>query len=212
MTAKDITLKLLEYPRAYITDVELTALLGGTAESRYGKVKRLIAEGKLLHMRRGLYLLTKLLGYSKKPHNFELAQIIYAPSYISLESALSYHQLIPEAVYGITSVCAKRSKSFATPLGTFSYLHIPLENFYTAVERITEPNLFFMAKPWKAICDYVFCYKKEWRSLEPLSNSLRISNEDLPVLEYENMEALKDYYRSKRIDKFLHAVIRELKR
>lgn len=212
MNVKKIELKLLEHPRPYITGIELASLLGGTADSCYSKIKRLVVQGKLLHIRRGLYSLTERLGYSKKPHSFELAQIIYPPSYISLESALSYHQLIPEAVYGITSVCTKRSKSFDTPLGTFSYLHIPTKNFYTAVELITEPNYFFMAKPWKAICDYVYGYKKEWRTLDPLLTSLRINNEDLPVLPYENMEELKDYYQSKRIDKFLNGVIRELKR
>src|SRR5579863_1173434 len=91
------------YPRPYLTDAELEALLEGTPDSRYGKVKRLLAQGKLLHIRRGLYCLTDMLGYLIKPHPFELAQYIYGPSYISFESALSFYQLIPETVYTVTS-------------------------------------------------------------------------------------------------------------
>jgi hypothetical protein len=154
---------LRQRPTPYLTDGELEHLLDSTQNSRFSKVKRLIAQGKLLHIKRGLYCITEKVGYPTKPHPFCLAQYIYGPSYISLESALSYHQLIPEAVYTTTSVCTKRSKEFHTPLGVFSFNHLPGINFFTEVELIKEDDYqFFMAKPWKAICDYVFCYKKDW--------------------------------------------------
>lgn len=199
------------YPRPCITDAELTVLLDGTPDSRYGKVKRLMAQGKLLHIRRGLYCLTEMAGYSTKPHPLELAQYIYGPSYISLESALSFHQLIPERVYTVTSATGKRSKEFQTALGVFSYLHLPLDNFYTEVELIEENGYkFFMAKPWKAICDYVFCYKKDWSSLEPLINSLRINPEDLPVLRNEDIQLFDEYYHHQRVRRFLKGIQRNL--
>lgn len=201
--------QLLSYPRSFITDVELDILMQGSPDSRYSKVKRLLAEGKLLRLRRGLYCLTAALGHADKPHSFELAQYIYSPSYISLESALSYHQLIPEAVYGITSACIKRSKDFHTPLGIFSYSRLPLENFHTQVELIVENNYrFFMAKPWKAICDYVFCYKKDWNSFDPLWKSLRIEPENLPTLYAEESELLDEYYQHRRVSRFLKGINR----
>jgi hypothetical protein len=205
--------KLRNYYRPYITDAELEMLLDGTSDSRYGRVKRLLAQGKLLHIRRGLYCLTEMMGYLTKPHPFELAQHIYAPSYISLESALAYYKLIPEAVYTITSVCAKRSKEVHTPLGIFSYLHLPLENFYTEVVLIAANNYrFFMAKPWKAICDYVFCYKKDWDNLEPLLESLRINREELPMLRDEEIELLEEYYHHSRLSRFLKGIKQDLSR
>ena len=153
---------LQQYPRPYLTDIELATLLDGTPDSRYGKVKRLLAQGKMVHIRKGLYCLTNTIGYLKKPHPYELAQYIYGPSYISMESALSFHKLIPETVYTITSVTNKRAKEFKTPLGIFSYLHLPIKNFYTGVKLIKESgSQFFIATPWKAICDYIFCYKKK---------------------------------------------------
>lgn len=202
---------LQRYPRAYLTDAELAALLDGTPNSRYGKLKRLLAQGKLLHIRRGLYCLTDRLGYLTKPHPYELAQYIYGPSYISLESALSFHKLIPETVYTITSATVKRSKDFQTPLGLFSYLHLPLENFYTEVEIIKENGYqFFMAKPWKAICDYVFFYRKEWSSLEPLLVSLRINRENMPILRSEEIQLLDEYYQHTRVSRFLKGIQRDL--
>lgn len=195
---------LQTYPRPYITDVELGTLLGGTADSRYSKVKRMLAQSQLIHIRRGLYGLTSRLGHKEKLHPYSLAHHIYSPSYISLESALSYHQLIPEAVYTVTSVCTKRAKEFHTPFGVFSYMHLPNENFYIDVELITEDNhSFFVAKPWKAICDFIFCYKKNWRSLEPLANDLRINIEMLPILSSEEMALLEAYYHHSRVSRFL---------
>lgn len=195
---------LQRFPRPYITHAEMEALLGGTPDSRYGKIKRLLAQGKLLHIRRGLYCLTDQVGYLTRPHPFELAQYIYGPSYISLESALSYHQLIPETVYTVTSVTGGRTKDFKTPLGLFSYLHCPLENLYTEVTLVKENGYqFFMAKPWKAICDYVYCYKKNEHSLKTLLESLRINQEDLPLLRREGVQLLEEYYHHTRITRFL---------
>lgn len=204
--------KLRHYPHPYITDIELGTLLDGSLDSQYSKVKRLLAQGKLIHIRRGLYCLTENLSYSRKPHPFALAQYIYAPSYVSLESALAYHKLIPEAVYVTTSACAKRSKEFQTPLGVFSYLHLPPDDFYTEVELVSDDHdRFFMAKPWKAICDYIFCYKKEWNTLDPLLQSLRINRDDLPILRYEETEVLNEYYQHKRLTRFLKGIKRDLK-
>lgn len=63
-------------PHPFITESELRAYLGGTPDSRYGKVRRLLAKDKLLHIRRGLYALTEEGGARKKLHPFELAQFI----------------------------------------------------------------------------------------------------------------------------------------
>ncbi len=203
--------KLTTYPNHIITDIELATLIGGTPDSRYAKIKRLLAQGKLLRIRKGLYCLTEKSGYRKKQHPFELAQYIYAPSYISFESALSYHGLIPEAVYTTTSSTTKRSKIFDTPLGIFTYLHLPEENFYIEVMRIkSQANTFFMANPWKAICDYVYGHKHDWRNVNPLIDSLRIELVDLPKLSAEAISTLNDYYKSKRITRFLKGVKKDL--
>jgi len=198
--------KKFQYP--YITDMELGLLLGGTADSRYSKIKRLLAQGKLIHIRRGLFCWTDQVGHFIKPHPFELAQRIYAPSIVSLESALSYHGLIPEAVYVITSACANRANQFHTPLGIFNYIHTPLKNFYTQVELINDGDYrYFMAKPWRAICDYVFCYKKDWQGINVLMESLRINRESLPPLTQEDAKLLDEYYHHRRLSRFLKSVL-----
>jgi predicted transcriptional regulator of viral defense system len=100
-------------------------------------------EGKLIPLRRGLYLISK--PYSNTfPNLFEIAQLIYGPSYISLESALAYHHWIPEAVYTTTSVSFKRNALFNTSIGQFHFSYVPNENFYMGVERVETKEAVFL--------------------------------------------------------------------
>jgi len=192
-----------QFPRPYLTDSEVFFLLQGTANSRYSKIKRLLAQGKLRQVRRGLYCLTEEGGCFLKPHPFELAQFIYAPSYISFESAFSFYNLIPEAVYTITSASLKRSKEFNTDLGLFSFMHLPAENFYSEVTLYKdEQYTFFIAKPWKAICDYIYFYKKKW-TFEVLIENLRMDISILPLLQDYEKYLLEEFYQKVFINTFL---------
>ena len=85
-------------PQGIITEDLIMNLCKGSADSRYGVIKRAVAQGQLVHIKRGLYILAE--KYQRRGSNlFELAQYIYGPSYISFESALSFHACIPESVY-----------------------------------------------------------------------------------------------------------------
>lgn len=206
---EDIEKLLRQHPQPYLTDLELATYLKGTPDSRYSKVKRLLSRGVLLRIRRGLYYIAD----KDKLHPFAIAQRIYGPSYISLESALSYHQLIPEATYTHTSVTSNRSKQFETPLGVFSYQHLPIKNLFIGVELIKKnEDQFFIAKPWKAILDYAYCNKKDWKSLDSMLDDLRINVEDLPVLSKQDIELYDEYYHQARISRFLKAVSKDINR
>ena len=194
---------LWENPSVYVTEDQLAYFLGGTPDSRYARLSRAVSKGYLIRVKRGLYCLSERMSL-KIPHPFELAQLIYGPSYISLESALSYHGFIPEAVHAITSATTKRNKEFKNPLGQFVYHRLPIDNFFMGVRLIKEnKHQFFMASPWKALLDYIYCYKKEWYDLEPIQDSLRIELEDVPKTSEEELEQLKAFYNSKRIERFI---------
>lgn len=199
------------YPHPYLGDLELAAQFQGSPDSRYGKVKRLLAEGKLVHLRRGLYYLPDSTGNSPLPHPFEVAQFIYGPSYISLESALSFHQLIPEAVYTTTCVTTKRAKTFSNALGRFVYDHLPLNFFFAHVTHIQHDGTqFYVATPWKAICDMIYCYKNKSKKLSEFCDNLRIEIETLPPLTAIIIDELTHYYQNHRVSRFLKQAAREL--
>ncbi len=118
------------------------------------KIARWLADGYLVQLRRGLYVLGKDLRTT--PLSLPLlANALMGPSYVSLEFALGWHGLIPEGVREVSSVTLRRGRLFDTSLGRFSYAHVPLAWFAIGVQMEVGPDglSFLMASPTKAICD-----------------------------------------------------------
>jgi predicted transcriptional regulator of viral defense system len=208
-----LTEKIFENaPYGYFTSQDVATLFPESQDKRYGLVKRAIAGGQIIHIRRGLYCLA--LKYQKKKLNlYALAQHIYGPSYVSMESALSRHGWIPEAVYTLTNVSSGKSKEYKTPLGTFSYNRVPQKVFYTGVERLTDDagDVFLMASPMKALADYIYVYRKDWAGIKPAAKSLRVEPEEFESVILDDLDALIENYTSRRVQKFLKGVKKELK-
>jgi predicted transcriptional regulator of viral defense system len=118
------------------------------------KISELIANQALIPIKRGLYVLNpKRTG---RPLSLSLiANILYGPSYVSLDFALSYYGLIPEAVYEITSITTGRAKTYDTPVGRFSYEHASLKSYPLGIASVANESghFFLMATPEKALCD-----------------------------------------------------------
>ncbi|TVR74133.1 MAG: hypothetical protein EA427_01455 [Spirochaetaceae bacterium] len=199
------------HPRACITAEDVAHYVPGSDDARFGLVKRAVAAGELLRLRRGLYCLAPT--YRRAPLNlFALAQYIYGPSYISLESALSHHGWIPEGVFSVTSVCTGESKMFRTPVGTFRYSRVPQNILYAAVARESAGDagdVVLIARPVKALADYVYVYRKDWDTSEPVIRSLRIDQEDLAGISLDDIDEAMENYRSKRVLRFLSGLRKE---
>ncbi len=198
-------------PWCQFTTQELAALFPCSEDCRYGLVKRALAKGEIIDIRRGLYCLAP--QYQKKSMNlFAVAQLVYGPSYISMETALSWHGWIPEAVQAVTSASFKKAKEFRTPLGLFSYVRVPQKVFYTEVQRRTDAagNVFLMASPLKALADYVYVRKKDWTGIEPVAGSLRVEPEAWEQITPSALDALAGGYTSARVRRFLEGLRKDL--
>ncbi len=111
-------------------------------------------KGYIKKVIKGHYIFSDLL--LQEQSLFEIANEIYKPSYVSLEMALAYHGLIPESVYGITSVSTLRTRHFKTPLAFFSYRTINPKLFF-GYELIQHNDHYFkIALVEKAILDYFY--------------------------------------------------------
>ena len=85
-----------------------------------------------------------------------IANHLYAPSYVSMSSALRYYGLIPEEVYTKQSMTLKYAKNFDTPFGRFEYTHISKAAFSVGLTSIKKDGYaFVMATPEKALCDLI---------------------------------------------------------
>ncbi len=190
---------------------DISAVFKGSEYSKQALLKRAIATGDIVRIRRGLYCLNSNL--QRTPINeLGLAQIVYGPSYISMETALRFYNWIPEAVYSITSVSINKAKDFKTPLGLYHYKRVPQKVFYSGVERVIDDygNVILIASPLKALCDYVYAHKKEWKSLKPLIVSLRVEYEDLRKITAKDFLQLENTYRSQRVNIFIKSLKKDL--
>ena len=106
---------------------------------------------------------------------FKIANRIYLPSYISLESALSYYHIIPESVYGITSISTRKTYHFRTSIGGFTYrtLKPPLFFGYDLIK--SQEKYLKMACIEKALLDYFYLHSDI--ETEQDFDSLRINKE-----------------------------------
>jgi hypothetical protein len=120
------------------------------------KITALLRAGDLVRIKKGLYVFGQEHAY--KPFVKEtLANLIYGPSYISLEYALSFYDFIPERVETVTSVTNKKDKLFKTPIGTFTYRYLHPSKYPIGIAQVTydQTHPILIATPEKALADKI---------------------------------------------------------
>ncbi|MBA3602861.1 MAG: hypothetical protein H0W50_04305 [Parachlamydiaceae bacterium] len=168
--------------------------LGDYSNSRV-KLNHLLKINALIRVKKGIYIFGK--NFATHPYSSEvLANMIYGPSYVSLEWACQYYRLIPEKVTTVTSVTSQRTKQFKTPLGLFSYDHIPMKVFPVGVtlKKISDKQQALIATKEKGLADLLvlrrgaFSSKKHFE--ETLFEDLRVEEEDLASLDLTLLNAI----------------------
>jgi hypothetical protein len=130
---------------------------------------------------------------------------------VSFESALSYHGWIPEAVRTTTCATVKRKIECETPIGIFSYEHIPIKVFSFGVRQYQKDNItLFIADPVKALADMVYARKRNWKTQEDLYEDLRIEQESFQKADKELFAELIQNYPSLRVKTTLNSLLKEL--
>ncbi|OGF27849.1 hypothetical protein A2331_07145 [Candidatus Falkowbacteria bacterium RIFOXYB2_FULL_34_18] len=141
-------------------------------------------------LKNGLYCLS-----SAKPHSFVVANKLYAPSYISLATALSFHGIIPETSYGISSVSTKATRDIYSCQKEFTYSKIK-KSLFTGYGFYRQNNeKFFMAEPEKALLDYLYFLTL---------NSGKINSRiNITKLNKQKIKKWQKLFNNPKIDKFI---------
>jgi len=167
------------------------------------KLTSILEAHQLIRVKKGLYVFGE--EYRKRPYSLEvLANLIYGPSYISFEYALSYYNLIPEAVQRVTSACSKRIKNFHTPVGEFVYYYISPQKHPSGItlKSIDEHTHFLIATKEKALADYL-ARLKPFTSQNDLKayivEGMRIDTEDLLNFNLALAEEIASAYNNKNV-------------
>jgi predicted transcriptional regulator of viral defense system len=176
------------------------------------KISNMVKKRQLFPIVRGLYETD-----SSIPGHY-LASLIYGPSYLSFEFALSFHGLIPEAVYHFTSATynKRRRKIYDNHYGRYTYRDVPKLVFPLANVLYQENGYsFVIAKPEKAICDMLYTFEpcsnqKELKSL--LFDFLRIDEESFIHLNFDLLIELAQYYKVKNCQLLIKLLYKEIKK
>lgn len=117
---------------------------------------RWTAKGYLIKLRNGCYAFSE--SVRNEDYSFFLSQFIYRPSYISLETALAFYGVIPEAVVDITAVTTQKTQSFSNEAGHFSYRTISPKFFWGYKKHLmgATNQAYYIADLEKAILDYLY--------------------------------------------------------
>ena len=123
----------------------------------YKKLQSLEKAQIIKRLNKGLYQFS--LAH---PNDFTLANYLYQPSYISLETALSFYGIITGFPYKITSVTPKKSRTIIANDKEFAYSQIKLELFWGYEKQ----DNFLIAEKEKALLDYLYFYSKGLKEID----------------------------------------------
>ncbi|MDP3507269.1 MAG: hypothetical protein Q8T09_04720 [Candidatus Melainabacteria bacterium] len=176
------------------------------------KINELLKAGTICRVKKGLYIFgpeSRQALICKE----SLANLIFGPSCISLEYALSFHGLILERVETITSVTPKRDKEFNTPIGCFTYRYLNAAKYPHGIEQqwIDSRHSILIASPEKALCDYLvlndvppFTHSCSVKAF--LLQGLRIDHENWARFDVKTMLRLNTHCKSQNIVRIMETL------
>ncbi|MCJ7643402.1 MAG: hypothetical protein MUP28_02850 [Candidatus Aminicenantes bacterium] len=194
----------------------LTDALKGLSSPR-DKITDMLRQGIIIRVKKGLYVFSD--KYRRYPYSKELlANLVYGPSYVSLDYALAHYGLIPERVEALTSVTPNRPRRFSTPVGLFIYRQIPARAYEAGMVRVEgeHDQAFLIASPEKAMADKIVSVRgapiasigEMGRFLE---KDLRIDAGAIRSLSAERIDEFAGRYRSLKLRR-LSGYLRRLQR
>lgn len=188
---------------------ESTLLFAGDVDPRQIRVQlsRWVSAGKIIQLRRGVYTLAP--RYRRvELHPFVAAGVLNRSSYISLQTALAYYDLIPENLTRILSVTAGRPETVSNNLGTYEFRRIGKKYFWGYQPFTLNGEVILMALPEKALLDLIYLTP---RADDPAYlMELRLQN--LQLLNPEILTGYAARFHSPKLDRavtIIHTIIAE---
>lgn len=199
---------LYEAETAYIETQNLLPLLENYANPR-DLLARLVKNGDLIRLKNGFFVIAEKIA--KEPVPFaQIGNLLYGPSYLSYEWALSYYGLIPEGVYVVSSACAAKSKSFKTPLGTFDYFYLNHERYAVGIQQEkNQSGHFLIATPEKALADLIHQKSRHLIAQDLLTDLIearRMDPHHLKNLSLPHLVEIAERYHSPTVHQLMKAL------
>jgi len=166
------------------------------------KIKSMLDKGDLISIKKGIYETDKSIN------PFYLANVIYNPSYISFQTALSFYGLIPERTYNVTNATygKNKTKEYDNYFGKYIYRDVPKSVFpYGTKSKQFDGYMYTIASKEKALLDMLYNTKPLYalKNLnEYLSNDLRFKMDELINFDLEFINEISPLYHSTNVTLF----------
>jgi predicted transcriptional regulator of viral defense system len=175
----EITKKLGTINKKILSSTDLGKIFDSTNKNTvYKTAGRLVEKGILKKIEKGMYI-----NASKPPDTYEIANHLYSPSYISLESALYRYGIVTQAPYVVTSVTPKKTKRKGAEGIDFEYVHIAPKYFFGYYK---DKNILIASRE-KAVLDLLYLTAKK-------SRSFNLGNIDLKEIDRKRFNAYLTSY------------------
>ncbi len=152
---------------------------------------RSIKRGDIIALKRGMYTSHSFLGKVEKKNIIKeyyefIANIVYKPSYLSLEYVLEKHGILTETVKSFTLVAKKKTFKLTNALGVFKYYHIK-EKLFNGF-KITKKENFLIAEASlaKALFDFLY-FRKNILSTEEQIAELRLNMNNFSQSDFKEL-------------------------
>ncbi|MBU4056444.1 type IV toxin-antitoxin system AbiEi family antitoxin domain-containing protein [Patescibacteria group bacterium] len=163
-----------------------------------------VKKGYIERIKRGLYIFSERRN-ELSPE--EMSFLIYEPSYISLEFAMSHYGFIPEMVYAITAISTKTTRKFANKFGRFIYRSVKSSLFFGYFVMETKNGKYLMAEPEKAILDYIYLNLSHINSKEYIEE-MRINREMIKkTVNRKKLEFYAEKFESEKMRKIIKNIL-----
>lgn len=196
---------------AYIQTQNLMPFLSDY-ENPYDFISRLVKRKELIRLKNGFFVIAEKIEKNSVPFE-QIANLLYGPSYLSFEWALSRYGMIPEGVYVVTSTSPTKTKIIKTPLGTFDYFYLSHFRYSVGIDQMQNSSgNFLIATPEKALADLVHRKSQNLEGKDLLTDLLearRIDEESLKRLNKKHLEQIAKNYRSRAVSALIN-ILRSL--
>lgn len=159
-------------------------------------LSRKLKKGVIIRHKKGLYTSKRFIDLEKAGGNYSgyleyLSNIIYYPSYLSLEYVLYEHNLITEMPLNFTLITRSKPKQFYNCLGNFIY-HKIRGNLFTGFCIEKERNfIIYKAKKMKALFDFLYLRKNSLINRKAI-NELRLNIDNISSEEKKELKKYVD--------------------
>lgn len=160
----------------------------------------------IIKLRNGWYCLPDFL--SDHYSTWIIANTVHEPSYISMETALSYHGIIPEGVYMCTSATTNRTIRLSMAGSSYAYSSLKNELFfgYGLVETEKYHRKIRMADPEKSLIDFFYLHPEY--DTEDEMKQLRLNEPVLKdIIHVEKLWTYLSIYQNMKLEKRISTML-----